>query len=573
MHGVGKTAGPGLVANPTALLRRAGRLSSWDTTASLACAVVLAPILALLFIALQPGAGASIFATSRTMLAGALLDTLLLLAGVLVLSLTIGLLAGWVVSTYEFPGRRWLSWALVLPFAIPTYISAYCYVEALDFFGPMQTTLRTLLGYRLKTEYWFPDVRSMPGAVIVTALVLYPYIYVASRAAFAAHGVQLTDAARSLGCNRGEAVWRVVLPAIWPMLVAAGTLVILETLNDIGASQHLGVQTLTISIFNTWLNRNDLGGAAQLSLLLLVIVTALLWIEHSMRNNKRFTLPARGQRPHQRIRLHGAKAWFAAALTAVPVAAGFGLPVFILAQAAMRQLKMDGIEAELLKALGNSLLVAGAATAIVLFLALLLATAQRFSRSGLATGSNRISMLGYALPGTVLVIGLLPLLGFFDTRINQMTDAMGMARPGLLLSGTVFAVVAALVIRFLAIGLDQTQSGLGAFSRNMDYAARTLGCQERRIAARILYPAMRPALAGAAILVFVDSLKELPATLLLRPLNFETLATLLYGHASRGSFEDGAIAALLIVIAGLLPLVLLSRFLEPSDQNHTANPL
>ncbi len=542
------------------------KLSAWDGTALAVSVLVLAPILALVLLAFQTGAADSILALTRTTLGSSLLETMLLVVGVLALAGMIGLVSGWLVSTYDFPGRQWLSWALVLPFAIPTYISAYCYVEAFDFFGPLQGFLRLMLGFRLKTEYWFPDVRSLSGAIIITALVLYPYIYVASRAAFAAHGAHLTDAARSLGCNRAEAAIRVILPAIWPMLVAAGTLVVLETLNDIGASQHLGVQTLTVTIFNTWLNRNDLGGAAQLALLLLVIVMALLWLEHSIRNNKRYALPARGQRPHQRILLRGARGWFAFLITGLPVLAGFGLPAFILVQAATRQFKTDGLGGGMVKALGNTLLVSGMATVIILTLAVLLALAQRFTRSGIASGANRISMMGYALPGTVLVIGLLPLLGLFDSTINTIATSLDLTRPGLLLSGTIIAVVLAYTIRFMAIGLDQTQAGLGAFSRNMDFAARTLGCKEQRIASRILVPAIHPAIAGAGILVFVDCLKELPATLLLRPLNFETLATTLYGHASRGSFEDGAIAALLIVTAGLVPLVVMSRFLETSNR-------
>ncbi|MGL4636426.1 MAG: ABC transporter permease [Beijerinckiaceae bacterium] len=536
--------------------------SSWDWMALAIAAFVILPVVVLLGVAFTGEASNSIILLAQTTLLSSLLDTLLLVLGVLALALLTGAAAGWVVATYDFPGRRWISWALVLPIAIPTYIAAYSYVEAFDFFGPLQTLLRTLIGYRLKSEYWFPDMRSQTGAVIVTALVLYPYVYVASRAAFATQGAHLTDAARTLGVTRTKAFRTVILPVIWPMLAAGGTLVVLETLNDIGASQYLGVQTLTVSVFNTWLNRNDLAGASQLALALLLIVVAVLWTERAIRNNKRYAVPARGSRPHQRVKLSGYRGALASCLLLLPVVAGFALPVFVLGQAALRQFRSEGIEAALLKALGNTVLVSTLATGVILMLSVVLAIAQRFTRSGIIMMANRIGGIGYAVPGTVLVIGLLPLLGSIDSGLNWLAVAAGMAKPGLLLSGTVLAIVMAYAIRFLAIGLDQAQAGLGALSRNTDYAARTLGCKESRIAAHILTPAMRPALVGSGILVFVDCLKELPATLLLRPLNFETLATTLYGHASRGSFEDGAMAAFMIVMAGLIPLVFMNRLME-----------
>ncbi len=254
----------------------------------------------------------------RFVLPTALQETLLLLAGVLLIACPIGVMTGWLVASFDFPGRRVLGWALVLPFAVPTYIAAYAYVEALDFFGPIQGALRWIAGFRSRSEYWFPEVRSLPGAAFVTGLVLYPYIYVASRAAFAMQGASLHDAARSLGCSRLEALRRAVLPALAPMVAAAGaTLVMLETLNDIGASQYLGVNSLTVAIYSTWLNRNDLGGAAQIALAALVAVTLLLWLERALRNNRRFALPGRAPRlsPPRRLRgWRGGVASFAAAL-------------------------------------------------------------------------------------------------------------------------------------------------------------------------------------------------------------------------------------------------------------------
>jgi iron(III) transport system permease protein len=537
------------------------RTTPWDRAALAAAIVVAMPLAAIAWLALGADGGAIAHA-GRYVLPSALRETALLVVGVLAIAVPTGVAMGWLVASFDFPGRRVLSWALVLPFAVPTYIAAYAYVEALDYFGPVQGLLRALTGYRARSEYWFPDVRSLGGAAFVTAMVLYPYIYVAARAAFAMQGATLHDAARSLGCSRFQALRRAVLPALAPMVAAGAMLAVMETLNDIGASQYLGVNTLTVAIYATWLNRNDLGGAAQIALAALACVIALLWIERAIRADRRFALPARGGRPAARRRLVGWRGIAACLAATTPVALGFLLPVGVLLRATGRQLALDGMPAELWPALGNSALAAGAAAAAILVAAVVLAFASRFARRGWTQAAARFSGLGYAVPGTVLVIGLLPVLGLADRLVNDLSLAFGGPRLGLVLSGSLAAIVLAYAIRFLAIGLDQFDAALGTLSRNTDYAARTLGCSEGRLAWRILAPALRPAAAGAAVLIFVDCLKELPATLLLRPLNFETLATHLYGHASRGSFEDGAAAALLIVAAGLAPLLLLDRFID-----------
>jgi iron(III) transport system permease protein len=547
------------------ILQRTGlaaSLSGWDGTAIAVAVLVLTPLVAIVGLALGAGDGGALDHLARHVLGSALRETFVLAIGVLTLALIIGIGAGWLVATYRFPGRSILAWALILPFAVPTYISAYAYVELMDFFGPVQSAYRALFGLRLRSQYSFPEMRTPGGAIVVTALVLYPYIYIASRAAFTLQGASLLDAARSLGCSRTEAMRRVVLPAIAPLLAAGATLVLLETLNDIGASQYLGVNTLTVAIYTTWLGKGNLGGAAQIALVTLAAILGLLWLERSLRNNQRFALASRAYRPVTPPVLRGWRGMVALVLAALPVVLGFVLPVTILFKAGWRQFMLEGIQPEMLLALRNTVTVAALATTVILALALLLSFARRFTRHPLTPAAARISGFGYAVPGTVLVIGLLPVLGLFDRLINDALIASGGSRVGLVLSGSLVAIVLAYTVRFLAIGLDQTDSGLSALSRNTDFAAFTLGCPERRLAWRILAPALRPVMAGAAVLVFVDCLKELPATLLLRPLNFETLATHLYGHASRGSFEDGAIAALLIVAAGLAPLILMNRMMD-----------
>ncbi len=539
----------------------ASRLTGWDFMAIAAAVLVLMPLLVLVWTAFGANID-SLIHLARTTLGRVFVETALFTGGVLVVSLTVGITSGWIVATYRFPGRTMLGWLLILPFAVPTYISAYAYVDAMDFFGPVQSALRQLTGFRTRADYWFPDMRSREGAIFVTAMVLYPYIYVASRAAFAMQGGNISDAARSLGCTRLQALRRAVLPAVWPALAAGGTLVLLETLNDVGASQYLGVETFTVAIFNTWLNKSNLPGAAQIALMALAVILAFLWFERWMRSNHRFTLSSRNYRPVTAPRLTGWRGVTAMLVCAFPVLAGFVLPAAVLLNAAWRQIKEDGVSAELAQALLNTVFVASLATLVIIMLAMLIALAQRFARNTLTAGAVRLSILGYAVPGTVLVIGLLPALGFIDMGINDLALALGGKRIGLVVSGSVIAIVLAYTIRFLAIGVEQIQGSLGSLSRNTDFAAQTLGCTQQRLALTILTPAMRPALAGAAVLIFVDCLKELPATLLLRPLNFDTLATHLYGHASRGSFEDGALAALLIVTAGLLPLAAMNRLME-----------
>ncbi len=538
------------------------RMTYWDRTALAVAAFVVLPLVAIVGFAATAADGGLLAYPARQVLASSAGETLVLATGVLVLALVIGVCSGWLIATYRFPGRDILAWALILPFAIPTYIAAYAYVDMMDYFGPVQSAYRALMGYQMRREYTFPEMRSPGGAIVVTALVLYPYIYIASRAAFTLQGANLMDAARNLGCSRMEALRRVVLPVVAPMLVAGATLVLLETLNDIGASQYLGVNTLTVAIYTTWLGKGNLAGAAQIALTVLAAVVGLLWLERSLRNNPRFTLGSRNYRPVTPPDLTGWRGMGALALVTLPVVLGFVMPVATLIRAGWRQFLIDGIEREMLQALGNTVMVASLATVAILMLATLLAFARRFTKLAQTRAAVRISGIGYAVPGTVLVIGLLPALGQFDRLLNDGMIAMGWTRIGLVLSGSIIAIVVAYTIRFLAIGLDQVDTGLSSLSRNTDFAAFTLGCPEHRLASHILAPALRPVLAGAAVLIFVDCLKELPATLLLRPLNFETLATQLYGHAARGGFEDGAMAALLIVAAGLLPLILMNRMME-----------
>ncbi len=489
-------------------------------------------------------------------------DTTLLLAGIAVLTAIAGIGTAWIVTAYDFPGRSSLVWLLPLPLAFPTYIVAYVYVDIFDAVGPVQSAFRALFGYRTAAEYWFPSVRSLPGAIVVFSLVLYPYVYLAARAMFLTQSASLIEVARTLGATRFMLARHVALPLARPALAVGLSLALLEALNDIGASEYLGVQTLTLSIFTTWINRSSLPGAAQIACAMLVIVIALMALERYGRRHRRFVISPRRQRTVPRIPLDGRAAWLAGAFCALPVVLGFILPFAYLAyEVALRGL-ITGFDSDLLRYTVTTVTLAATATAVAIALGLGAAIAVRMVRGTFATSCLMVAGLGYAIPGTVLALGLLsPLVGI-DTILNALSAMLGGPHLGLVIAGSSAALVIAYVIRFLAISTGSAQAGLARISTQIDDVARTLGTKPSRIAWLIHMPLTRPALGGAALLVFVDCLKELPATLLLRPLNVETLSTYIYQFATRGNFEEGSLAALLIVAVGILPVIHLTRFSE-----------
>lgn len=489
-------------------------------------------------------------------------DTAILLAGVATLTAIMGIGTAWVVTAYDFTGRSALTWLLPLPLAFPTYIVAYVYVDIFDAFGPVQTAFRSIFGYKTAAEYWFPSIRSLPGAIVVFSLVLYPYVYLAARAMFLTQSASLLEVARTLGATRFMLARHVALPLARPALAVGLSLALLETLNDIGASEYLGVQTLTLSIFTTWINRSSLPGAAQIACAMLVIVIALMALERYGRRHRRFVVSPRRQRTVPRIPLTGRAAWFAFAGCAMPVLFGFALPFAYLAyEVALRGL-LAGFDPDLLRYTATTVTLAATATAIAIGLGLGAAIAARMVHNQVAASCLVIAGLGYAIPGTVLALGLLtPLVGI-DSILNALSAFVGGPHLGLIVAGSSAALVIAYVIRFLAIATGSAQAGLARVSTEIDDVARTLGTRPSAIAWLIHVPLTRPALGGAALLVFVDCLKELPATLLLRPLNVETLSTYIYQFATRGNFEEGSLAALIIVAVGILPVIHLTRFSE-----------
>jgi iron(III) transport system permease protein len=486
----------------------------------------------------------------------ALRVTALLLAGVALVTSVVGVGTAWLVTAYRFPGRDTLAWALALPLAFPTYIVAYLYVDIFDPFGPVQNALAALTGWKPTAASWYPNIRSLPGAVFVFSLVLYPYVFLAARAMFQTQSASLFEVARTLGATRLMLARHVALPLARPALAVGLALALLETLNDIGAAEYLGVRTLTLSIFTTWLNRSSLPGAAQIACVMLIAVAALIALERMGRRDRRFHVSTRRAQPPAPIVLTGWAGIATGAVCALPVLFGFVFPALDLAQAAL----MRSFDPDLVRAALNTLLYAAAATVAALVLGFGAVMAARMIRRPWTGTALTLAGLGYAVPGTVLALALLSPLVAIDDGLNALSRAILGVSVGLVVAGSGAAIVVAYVVRFLAIATGSAQAGLARVSTNMDDAARTLGRKPGAIMRLIHIPLSRPALGGAALLVFVDCLKELPATLLLRPLNVETLSTYIYQFATRGNFEEGALAALLIVAAGIVPVIRMARY-------------
>ncbi|PVE25278.1 iron ABC transporter permease [Microvirga sp. KLBC 81] len=498
----------------------------------------------------------------RNVLPASIVDTLALLAGIAVVAGSMGVTSAWLVTAHRFPGRNILVWLLPLPLAVPTYITAYIYVELFDSAGLVQMALRDLMGWKLRSDYWFPEVRSLYGCIVVMSAVLYPYVYIAARAMFLTQSASMLEVARVLGASRLKLFRVIALPLARPALAVGLSLALLEALNDIGASEYLGVRTLTVSVYNTWLNRGSLAGAAQIACVMLALVVALILIERYGRKDRRYATSAKRSRVVHPAPLFGGRAWLATVLCTIPVFLGFVLPLVFLVREILRGSLVNQLDQEFLEHLLTTVGLSVTATLAVLAVATLLVSAARIAKSSLTKSTLFVAGLGYTVPGTVLALGLMTPLVKIDSLIGALWRSLTGERLGLLIMGTAGGIIIAYVLRFLSIATGSLSAGLDRVSPSLEDAARTLGASRKEMVWHIQIPLMRPALASAALLIFVDCIKELPATLLLRPLNTETLATQVYTYASRGRFEDGSLAALLIVLIGLVPVIQLVRSAE-----------
>ena len=529
----------------------------WTAAVALVLAVMLLPVVTTVVLALQ-SIDNTWWHLASTILPRVLRDTVLLMAGVSIVTLVVGTLPAWIVTMYRFPGHAMVDRLLVLPLAMPTYIIAYAYVDFLDSTGPLQTTLRALTGWRTAADYWFPSVRSTGGAVFVLSAALYPYVYLTARASFVQQSVRVLEVARTLGQTPWGTFRFVALPLAKPALAAGVMLALMETLNDLGAVQHLGVETLSASIYATWLQRSSLSGAAQIATVALLVVVALFWAERALRGGGRIHGSGGRLRAIPFAELAGWRALAAFTACLLPTLFGFLIPFAVLASNAVTHYD-DAMEQGFWLAAGHSILLSLLAAAAAVALAVLIAYARRVAPNAFTRPAVRLAGLGYALPGTVLALGLLIPLAGLDNRVDAMFRSWFGISTGLVLSGTVVTVVLAYTVRFLAVAHGSIEAGLERISPNLDAAARTLGETALSTLRRVHLPLLLPVLATAGLLVFVDAMKELPATLLLRPFNFETLATHVYALTALEQVEAASVGAVAIVLVGLVPVLLLHK--------------
>jgi iron(III) transport system permease protein len=541
---------------PLSLRRQPLGVTGW--AALLVALLVAVPVLGLALSLLQPATAGVWSHLAQTVLPRYVANSLLLVVLVATGVAVLGTACAWAVAALEFPGRRWLEWALVLPLAMPAYVVAYAYTDLLQFSGPVQSALRELTGWRAR-EYWFPEIRSLPGAAVLFVLVLFPYVYLPVRAAFLERSPNLFDAARLAGMRPLQAFMRAVLPMARPALAAGVALAAMETLADYGTVSYFALETLTTGIFKAWFGLGERHAAAQLSLLLLGIVALVLWLERGSRGAARYqgsgTLAAR------RHVLRGGRALLAASLCALPVMLGFLLPAAVLLQLVLQEGEgLDG--ARYLTLVLNSFQAAGIASVLCVGLALLLAYAARLHAASRSVRlAVRVAGLGYAVPGAVLAVAILVPLARLDNALDAFMQANAGVRTGLLLTGGIAALSYAYVVRFLALALSNVEAGLARITPSMDEAARSLGLGALQAARRVHVPMLARSLLIALLLVFVDTLKELPATLVLRPFDFDTLATQAYNLAKDERLGAAALPSLTIVAVGLLPVLLVSRAL------------
>ena len=536
-------------------LQLSAYLNKWHFVVLLVAFLCAVPILTVFSSVFQPASDVWHHLT-ETVLSDYVLNSLQLIIGVSFGTLTMGITTAWITSVYKFPGRKIFQWLLLLPMALPAYIIAYTYTGMMDFSGPIQTTLRDWFGWSYG-DYWFPEIRSMWGATSMLSLVLYPYVYLLARAAFLEQSIVALEASRSLGAGAWKSFFKVALPMARPAIITGLSLVLMETLADYGTVQYFGISTFTTGIFRTWFGLNDSGAAAQLSAVLLIFVLILITLERISRKQAQYFNASNREKRAVRIQLTAGKAWLATFACLMPVLWGFFLPFIQLSQWAIETFD-EMVDSEFFTLTWHSLSLAASAAILALLLALLLAYGQRLQNTRLIYFAVRIASMGYAIPATVIAIGIMLPLAWIDNTLDQWLRDQFDVSSGLLLSGTLFALMFAYMVRFLAVSVGTVEAALGKIKHSMDDAARSLGLKPRQVLMVIHMPLMRRSLLTAVLLVFVDVLKELPATLILRPFNFNTLAVRAYELASDERLADASTAALSIVIAGIIPVILLS---------------
>jgi iron(III) transport system permease protein len=534
------------------------RSSPLDSFAFALALLVALPVLAVGINLFSGGTGGTWSHLMATVLPHYVANSIWLCCGVGLGVASMGTGAAWLVALNDFPGRRIAEWALLLPMAMPAYVLAYTYTDFLQFVGPVQTALRERFGWT-RDDYWFPEVRSLGGAVVLFSCVLYPYVYLLARTAFLERAGGMIEAARALGLNPWQGFWRVSIPLARPAIAAGMALALMETLADYGTVAYFAVQTFTTGIYRAWFSLGDRVAAAQLSASLLGFVAALILLERVSRGHARYH-DSSGRRRATRQVLRGWHALLAQIGCSIPVVVGFLLPAILLLRLAFGDSSEEAgnLSARFMTLARNSCLLAALAAAIAAAMALLLGFAAREGRF-LSVLAGRVVGLGYAVPGSVIAVGVLIPVTRLDHWLADIWQQLGGANPGLILTGGLAALVYAYLARFLAIALQTVEAGMARITPSMEAAARSLGSGPGETLRRVHLPLLRGSLLTAALLVFVDVMKELPATLVMRPFNFDTLATQTFTLAADERLAEASSAALAIVVVGLLPIIILAR--------------
>lgn len=535
----------------------------WTLVASIIALLVCLPLVVVVILAFFPSENIWPHLLD-SVLPGYVVTTLIVMLGVACGTASIGIATAWTVTHYEFPGRKLFAWALLLPFAVPAYVLAYVYTDMLEFAGPVQTQLRAIFGWSSARDYYFPSIRSTGGAIIVLVLVLYPYVYLLARAAFLEQSASLLEVAQVLGKSTRTRFFKVALPLARPAIVVGVSMALMETLNDYGTVSYFAVRTMTAGIYDVWLGMNNLGGGAQMATLLLMFVLLLFGLERASRQTQNVFQPPGGRlQGIKRHPLSGTAAMFAFLLCALPIVLGFLIPAWVLLRYAIAYFEISWTP-EFQAAARHSLTLSALAAIITAIIGIVLSYALRLRPGRTLRKLVSVATIGYTVPGAVLAIGIIIPFGLLDNSVDAFFRQYFGISTGLLLSGSIFALLFAYSVRFLAAAYGAISTSLQSVNPSMDEVGRSFGYNPLTILARIHLPLIKGGLLTAMLVVFVDCMKELPATLIMRPFNYDTLATQVYQYASDELIEQSALGALLIVVVGLAPVILLSKSIDRS---------
>lgn len=536
-------------------LPKSWRLSGGRLAAFSICLITLIPLIVVVSNLLAPAE--DVWAHVLTLLPALLLNTFWLVLGVAIGTVVLGTGLAWLTAVCDFPGRRFFDWALVLPLALPGYVLGFILIGLLDFSGPVQTLLRDLFG----SSQWFPRIRSRGGVILALSLTLYPYVYLLARNAFQTQGSRALEAARSLGENQWGGFFRVALPMARPWIAAGLLLALMETLADFGTVSIFNYETFTTAIYKAWFGLFSLPAAAQLASFLLLFAFALLVLEQRQRARQCFTMPLRSNGGKKKIHLQGWRALCAALFAGAVLALGFIIPVVQLVLWSVEVFQGD-FDQRFFAYFMHSMVLASGGALLTVSAALLLSYIKRLFKDDKTALMVRLATLGYALPGTVLAVGVFIPVAWLDNILIETVKALFGMELSPLLSGSLIALLIAYMIRFMAVGFGAVESAMQRITLSMEEAARSLGVYGMELVRRIHLPLLRGGLYSGLLLVFVDIMKEMPITLMMRPFGWDSLAVRVFEMTSEGEWKRAALPAVILVLAGLLPILLLTRGAE-----------